>query len=104
MTKHEKGIRAGLLLCGATVALAAADVASARPTQIDFGSDLDAFEDFGAIWPENSFLDGVDLTNEGTSFDALPFALSVGGTSYTNYCMVENGFVWFSTIHSPVVL
>jgi hypothetical protein len=101
MTKHEKGVRAGVLLCGATVALVAADFASARPTQIDFGSDLDAFESQGAMWPENSFLDGVDLTNEGTSSGVLPFNLLVGTTSYTNYCMVENGFVRFSTVADP---
>jgi hypothetical protein len=101
MSKYGKTIQAGLWVCSATMALLAADLASARPTRIDFGSQPEDFDLTGALWPENSFLDGVDLTGEGTSSGALPFAMLVDGVDLTNYCMVENGFVWLSTAANP---
>lgn len=87
-------------LCVGASVLLATDLAQARPTRIDFGSDPDDFVLTGALWPD-AFLDGVDLTNNGTTSGALPFDLLIGTTSYTNYCMVENGFVQFSTIANP---
>jgi len=65
-------------------------VASARPLLIDFG---DNFDTNGSSWPNDTFDDQLNVANDGVANGSLGtyFNLSFRGTTFTNFCIAENG-------------
>src|SRR5689334_11267737 len=70
-------------------------MASAGPLRIDFG---DNFALNGSSWPNDSFDDQVNVENNGVANGSLGtyFNLSFRGTTFTDFCLAENGVVTLS--------
>lgn len=78
------------------LAASAAGSAAARGILIDFNDfDPSLFQITGQAWP-NSSDDGVDVRNDGTASGTLPFGLLIGSTTFTAYCLSENGEISFA--------
>jgi hypothetical protein len=79
------------IACSLSLVLAGvAQIASARPMLIDFGDNFDLN---GSSWPNDTFDDQLNVENNGVANGSLGtyFNLSYGGTTFTNFCMSENG-------------
>jgi len=87
------------LACSLSLVLAtfAASEASARPLRIDFGTGFNS-DGTGSSWPD-SFDDNVDVQDGGVfngSLAGAGFAPSFGGTTFSNFCLAEDGVVTLS--------
>jgi hypothetical protein len=89
---HKKILASSLAL----ILVTAAGTASARPLRIDF--DDTVFDTNGSSWPNDTFDDNVDVSNDGVSDGSLGtyFELAFGGTTFTSFCLEEDGVVTLS--------
>lgn len=86
---------AGGLALAALAAGLASQAVQARAIRID--QDPNTFPLRGEAWNTSVF------ETDAASLQALPFALTIGGQSYTSMCVSEHGVVWFgqSTCTNP---
>lgn len=79
----------------ALLLVAVAGPASARAIRIDFGNN---FEFNGSSWPDSTANDDVNVENDETFEGSLGahVPLTFGGTTFTDFCLSENGFFTLS--------
>jgi len=94
--RAKETIRYATGALGAILSLVVAGGVSAAPVRVDFGVTGDESEDW-----TGSFDDGINfadpaLTTPGVATGALPFDMFIGSTTYSDYCVIEDGVVWFT--------